>query len=317
MKTEHRYGKRRLKVVFQPVEGKAIPMKAGEVLRITQLGNGQCVDFNCFNLHDYKERMSVGFTRMHSFRPKQGDFLWSNPPRNNPMMNILQMPATCSTDTLHARCNAYLFEDYYGFRRHTNCQDTFAAAIGEFRLTPDDVHDAFNLWMDTGWDDQGNTTIRRIVGRKGEYVDMLAMMDVLAVPILCGSGDVQPTAAFFPKPIQIEVFRASDDMQQKVADLAARVKLANHREVAEFPVKEILATRALERDPTYTPKFVNFPLEYTEVEVKLSDTEREQLRRLKFTEDQPDDEILREAVMRWIFRNRTRRGKLKASSGTK
>jgi len=62
---------------------------------------------------------------------------------------------------------------------------------------------------------------------------------------------------------------------------------------------------------------VNFPLEYTEVEVALSDTEREQLRRLKFTRDQPDDEILREAVMRWIFRNRTRRGKLKASSGTK
>jgi hypothetical protein len=62
---------------------------------------------------------------------------------------------------------------------------------------------------------------------------------------------------------------------------------------------------------------VNFPLEYTEVEVALSDTEREQLRRLEFTNDQPDDEILREAVMRWIFRNRTRRGKLKASSGTK
>jgi uncharacterized protein len=145
------YGAERLRVVFQPVEGKALPMKSGEVLRIKQLGNGQCVDFNCFNLHDYKERLSVGFTRMHSFRPKADDFLWSNPPRNNPMMKILEMPAGCLTDTLHARCNAFLFEDYYGFDIHTNCQDTFAAAIAEYRLTPDDVHDAFNLWMDTGW----------------------------------------------------------------------------------------------------------------------------------------------------------------------
>ena len=203
------YGNERLKIVFQPVEGKAIPMKAGEVLRIIQVGNGQCVDFNCYNLHDYKERLSVGFTRMHSFRPKEGDFLWSNPPRNNPMMKIVKMPAGCLTDTLHARCNAFLFEDYYGFHLHTNCQDTFATAIGEYRLTPDDVHDAFNLWMDTGWDDQGTTYIRRNSGRKGEYVDLLATMDVLAVPILCGSGDVQPTASFFPKPIEIRVFEAS------------------------------------------------------------------------------------------------------------
>src|ERR1700685_4434850 len=116
-----KYGKERLKIIFQPVEGKAIPMKAGEVLRIIQVGNGQCVDFNCFNLHDYKEHLSVGFTRMHSFRPKAGDYLWSNPPRNNPMMKILEMPAGCLTDTLHARCNAYLFEDYYGFDLHTNC----------------------------------------------------------------------------------------------------------------------------------------------------------------------------------------------------
>jgi uncharacterized protein YcgI (DUF1989 family) len=63
--------------------------------------------------------------------------------------------------------------------------------------------------MDTGWDDQGTTCIRRNSGRKGEYVDLMAMMDVLAVPILCGSGDLQPTAAFFPKPIQVELFAAT------------------------------------------------------------------------------------------------------------
>ena len=85
------YGKKRLNIVFQPVEGRALPMKTGELMRITQIGNGQCVDFNCFNLHDYKEHLSVGFTRMHSFRPRKGDFLWSNPPRNNPMMAIVEM----------------------------------------------------------------------------------------------------------------------------------------------------------------------------------------------------------------------------------
>jgi uncharacterized protein YcgI (DUF1989 family) len=311
------YGNERLKIVFQPVEGKAIPMKAGEVLRIIQLGNGQCVDFNCYNLHDYKERLSVGFTRMHSFRPKEGDFLWSNPPRNNPMMKIVKMPAGCLTDTLHARCNAFLFEDYYGFHLHTNCQDTFATAIGEYRLTPDDVHDAFNLWMDTGWDDQGTTYIRRNSGRKGEYVDLLATMDVLAVPILCGSGDVQPTASFFPKPIEIRVFEASPKTLEMVKTDNEHMRLKNHRTVDQFPVKDILATRELARDPDYKPKFVNYPLQFSSVEVDLSIEEHQQLQRLRFADYQDDAEILREAVMRWLFRNRTRRGKLKQAASSK
>lgn len=311
------YGNERLKIVFQPVEGKAIPMKAGEVLRIIQLGNGQCVDFNCYNLHDYKERLSVGFTRMHSFRPKEGDFLWSNPPRNNPMMKIVKMPAGCLTDTLHARCNAFLFEDYYGFHLHTNCQDTFATAIGEYRLTPDDVHDAFNLWMDTGWDDQGTTYIRRNSGRKGEYVDLLATMDVLAVPILCGSGDVQPTASFFPKPIEIRVFEASPKTLEMVKTDNEHMRLNNHRTVDQFPVKDILATRELTRDPGYKPKFVNYPLQFSSVEVDLSIEEHQQLQRLRFADYQDDAEILREAVMRWLFRNRTRRGKLKQAASSK
>ena len=311
------YGRDRVDIVFQPVEGKALPMKAGEVLRITQLGNGQCVDFNCFNLHDYKERLSVGFTRMHSFRPGKGDFLWSNPPRNNPMMAILEMPASCQTDTLHARCNAFLFEDYYGFDLHTNCQDTFAAAIGEFRLTPDDVHDAFNLWMDTGWDDQGITYIRRNSGRKGDYVDLLALMDVLAVPILCGSGDVQPTAAFFPKPVRVQVFESTRGTTGLAERFNARLKLRNHRKVEDFPVREILATRELKADRGYKPRFVNFPLRFSEVEIELAAEEYEQLQRLRFADYQDDEEILREAVMRWVFRNRTKRGKLKESAASK
>jgi uncharacterized protein len=310
---ESNCGPERLKVVFHPVEGKALPIKVGEILRISQVGNGQCVDFNCFNLHDYKEHLSVGFTRMHSFRPKEGDFLWSNPPRNNPMMKLLEMSAGCMTDTLHARCNAFLFEDFYGFDMHTNCQDTLAMAIAEYRLTPDDVHDSFNLWMDTGWDDQGMTYIRRSSGRSGDYVDLLAMMDVLAVPVICGSGDVEPTAAFFPKPIEIRVFEKSERTIKIVEEDNTRLKLKNHRSVEQFPVKEILATRELTADPAYRPKYVNFPLQFSKVEIELSAKEHAQLCRLRFAEHQTDDEILRELVMQWIFRHRTRRGKLRTA----
>src|ERR1700674_2652709 len=97
--------------------------------------------------------------------------------------------------------------------------------------------------MDTGWGAPGKTVIQRNSGRKGDYVDMLALIDVLAVPILCGSGDVQPTAAFFPKPIQVQVFRSSKQTLAMVKAYKSRLRLKNHRKVEDFRIKNILATR--------------------------------------------------------------------------
>ena len=50
--------------VLEPGTGKAIELLRGEILRIEQIEGGQCVDFNCFNLHDYKEFMHTGHTQM-------------------------------------------------------------------------------------------------------------------------------------------------------------------------------------------------------------------------------------------------------------
>jgi hypothetical protein len=56
---------------------------------------------------------------------------------------------------------------------------------------------------------------------------------------------------------------------------------------------------------------------FSKVEIELSAQEHAQLRRLRFAEYQTDEEILREVVMRWIFRNRTRRGKLRTAMASK
>ena len=67
-----------LERVLEPGTGKALEVKAGRILRIEQIEGLQCVDFNCFNLHDYKEFMHCGRTRtVHGFNPTKGAFLWS------------------------------------------------------------------------------------------------------------------------------------------------------------------------------------------------------------------------------------------------
>src|SRR5258708_36204272 len=145
----------------------------------------------------------------------------------------------------------------------------------------------------------------------------MALWRVLQRPNLCGSGDLSPTAVFLQKPSQVEIFAATAVTRARVGEMAARVKLKNHRSPADFAVNRILATRELRRQPGYKPKFVNYPLAFTSVEVELTSAEVAQLRRLRFADYQKDDEILREAVMRWLFRNRTRRGKLKHAAAGK
>ena len=50
------------------------------------------------------------------------------------MLLITEMPESCVSDTLAARCNAIIFEYRYGMEWHTNCQDTLAEAIRDVAL---------------------------------------------------------------------------------------------------------------------------------------------------------------------------------------
>ena len=263
--------------VMQPGSGKAIELLAGQILRIEQVEGLQCVDFNCFNLHDYKEFMHCGRTRtVHGFHPTKGAFLWSAPPRERALLYILE-DTVGRNDVLFPRCSAYVYESAYGFDAHTNCHDIQAEAQREYGLTPDDVHDSFNLFMCTEVTLEGRATITRQESRAGDYVDLLALVDVLAVPNVCGA-DVMRTSNFALKPVRLTVFEATD------AEIAATPKtpiLKSQRTPRDFRNPTIKASRALVRDPNYVAEFVNFPLRVEDVAVALTADEDETLERVR------------------------------------
>lgn len=302
------YGPKREDIILQPVSGKALEVYKGEVLRIIQVEGGQCVDFNAFNLHDYKEYLGVSNTRsQHGFRPKKGDIVWSVHSRNRPMYVVLEMPDTCTTDLLGGRCKAGnhfpegFTPDAYGF--HTNCQDTFSVCIGEYGLTPDDVHDSFNMWMNTEWDSRGQYWIIRNSGCKGDYVDLLAMFDTLAVPIVCGSGDTQVTSNYAFKPIQVQVFEPSADTEALCKFLEAKHG-RTQRKLEDFKVREIRTERALRRIPDYSPEFLNFPIRTHRIPVELTEEQYATLCQLKeHGLGKSDGETLRTTFFMWYHRN--------------
>ena len=129
--------------------------------------------------------------------------LWSAPPRERPMFTIIR-DTVGTNDIQYPRCTGFLYEYQYGFETHTNCHDILAESIREYGLTPDDVHDSFNFWMHTGVDDQGRLYIKRMLAKPGDYVELIAHFDVLAVPNVCGA-DIFSTSNFELKPLKLQV----------------------------------------------------------------------------------------------------------------
>lgn len=257
-----------LELTIEPGTGKALEVKKGQLLRIEQIEGGQCVDFNCFNLHDYREFMHTGRTRtVHGLNPTAGHFLWSAPPRERAMMYLLEDTAHCN-DVMFPRCSAYLYESAYGFAVHTNCHDIQAEAQSEYGLTPDDVHDSFNLFMCTQVQD-GRGQISRQHSKPGDHVDFLALMDVLAVPNICGA-DIMRTSNFSLKAVKLQVFNASARDLASVPPLSA---YKNQRTPADFKIPNIKTDRALRRDASYLPQFNNTPIRMSALDVALSPEE--------------------------------------------
>lgn len=284
------------RIVLEPGTGKALELMSGQLLRIEQIEGAQCVDFNAFNLHDYKEFMHTGRTRtVHGLNPGPGDFLWSAPPRERAMMFVLADTARCN-DVMFPRCSANLYESVYGFHTHTNCHDIQAEAQREFGLTPDDVHDSFNLFMCTEVHD-GRGHIHRQHSKAGDHVEFLALMDVLAVPNVCGA-DIMRTSNFALKPVKLEIYKASE------RDLAAVPPLRSYttqRTPAQFRQSAIKVDRALRRDTSYVPQFANVPIREQAYDVALDAEERDLLAAANLDAYYGDDAgaALRDVLFSW------------------
>jgi len=310
------YGPKRLERVLEPVTGKALEVRRGEVLRIEQVVGGTCVDFNAFNMHDHKEFLDCGFTRsFQSFDPRRGEFIWTNAPRGRPMFAILEIADTCELDIVGHRCNRVFQELGWGMTTHANCQDALAEAIREYGLTPDDVHDSFNLWMATTIDMKGRRRFEWNPARKGDRIDLLATFDVLAASVICGLGDLVGINNFTFEPIKLEVFERSestaalvDEIERRWGTMASQVK---EPDLADVPV---LASRALTRDPSYVPAYRPAP-PTTTLEVELGAEEGDLVDGLVSTGvyGETRGEAIRAAFMRWSNSNLTRVRRAKIS----
>jgi hypothetical protein len=180
---------------------------------------------------------------------------------------------------------------------HTNCHDIQAEAQREYGLTPDDVHDSFNFFMHTGIDQAGHPYIADNVSKKGDFVEVMALIDVLAVPNVCGS-DIQSTSNFELKPLRLVVKEGDPELLEKHCARAEMRPLTTQRNPSQFLQPNIKADRELHRNPAYKPQWGVYPLIIEEVPVPLDDTQLAKLDQLVATGEFGDT---RADALRYVF----------------
>lgn len=252
-------------VVLDPVSGVALPIRAGQRVRVSQLGDGQCVDVNAYALDDANEQMSAGHARRQGFHLDVGATLMSKPPYFRPMLNLVGKSDGADVDTLAARCHRVLFGHRLGQWDHPNCQDTLAEAVREYGIAPDKTHDTLNLFLSTRWDDSGQWWIEWNRAMPGDYVDFVACMDLLCVFVTCGAGDIGGAANCSFNPVSIDVYDATEASQAVASEITERLRPPADQASVD------IARRPIRRDSTYRAAYPASPISSSSVDIIVSE----------------------------------------------
>jgi uncharacterized protein YcgI (DUF1989 family) len=166
-------------------QGRAIPMKRGQVVRVINTHGQQVVDTWAFARDDVHEFMSMEHTRASLSRiiPKTGDALVTN--RRRPILTLIADTSPGIHDTLIAACDRYRYELLGCTTYHDNCTDNLLAAMSKLGLQPSAIPSPLNLFMNIPVTGGVSVSFEPPVSKPGQYVDLRAEMECVMVLSAC------------------------------------------------------------------------------------------------------------------------------------
>ena len=175
----------------------------GQTLRIVDLEGQQAVDFLCYNAARPEERYNAADTMKYadSIYITKGAGLYSGLGRK--LFTVVE--DTCgSHDTIGGCCSPESNELRYRVKDTPNCRDNFVRALAPFGLGVKDIVANVNWFMYVPVAADGTMAIALGPSKPGDYVELRADMDALAVISNCPQTR-NPANGFKPTPIRIQV----------------------------------------------------------------------------------------------------------------
>ncbi|MGH2557891.1 MAG: DUF1989 domain-containing protein [Thermomicrobiales bacterium] len=189
---------------IRPGEAFAAEVHSGQLVQIATVQGKQVADFVTFSLSDTAEHLSTAITRAKnsSIMLQTGMKLYSN--RRTPMFEIGE-DTVGRHDLLFAACDPRRYEEDYGLSDHASCRTALADALADAGLTPDQIPDPVNWFMNVAILQRGELEIRESLADRNDYVMLEALTDVRIGVSACPQ-DQNPTNNFAPSDILVRVF---------------------------------------------------------------------------------------------------------------
>jgi uncharacterized protein YcgI (DUF1989 family) len=191
--------------------GAGFVVKQGQLLRLTQPEGAQVIDFDAFSEEDPREALLTSATRRRERdHLTTGNQLWTGGIRERPMFTITadtvdHQPSESGAithDVAGGRCSQAMRRIRY--KSDTpGCQEIMAEAAAKFGLGPERIHDPFNIFMRTGTDGNDKSFWEEPFDVKaGDYIDLLAEMDVIVAASACPGLSSGPGE----RPFGVEIY---------------------------------------------------------------------------------------------------------------
>ena len=166
-------------------QGRAIRLRRGQTLRLINTFGSQVADFWAFAVDDQREYLSMEHLRpaLRRLTPRPGDLLVSN--RRQGMLTLLADSSPGVHDTLIASCDIHRYHQLGFAGLHDNCTDNLRMAMLAVGLRAVEIPCPFNIWMNTPPMPDGSIAYRSPVTSPGDYLDLRAEMDCIAIVSAC------------------------------------------------------------------------------------------------------------------------------------
>ena len=181
-------------------------LSRGQVLRLVDLEGRQAVDFLCYNAADYDDRYAAADTMKinGNIFIRKGTVLYSV--NCNALFTVTE--DTCGQhDTIGGCCSSALNRKRYGKPEDPNCRANFLGQLARYGMGPRDMVANLNFFMYVPVGRDGAMDMGPSLSKPGDFVDLRAEMDVLAVISNCPQIN-NPVNDYKPTPVRAIVYQA-------------------------------------------------------------------------------------------------------------
>jgi urea carboxylase-associated protein 1 len=196
-------------VVVAPNENWSAVLSPGQILRIVDLEGKQAVDFLCYNADDPADRYNAADTMKYNKNAYLGAGHGIYSVRATKLFTIVADSMGGGHDTIGGCCSAASNMFRYKVPDTPSCYANFLRALARHGMGEKDIVANINFFMNVPVRPDGATEIIEGLSKPGDFVDLKAEKDVLAVISNCPQL-YNPCSGWNPTPVRLIEWRPKD-----------------------------------------------------------------------------------------------------------